>query len=101
MTDYATDVARFVDPQNQACIDNIVKYCGIALRGSKDAALASSSDEAELNTVRDGFARKKLDLDTDAAKEGIKQVCKGNERGQAGEPCDVLLSVSLGNRLNG
>lgn len=76
MTDYATDVAKFVDSPNQTCIDNIVKYCGIALRSSKDAALVSSSDKAELNTVRDGFAKKKLDLDTDAAEEGIKKVCE-------------------------
>lgn len=76
MTDYATDVAKFVDAPNQTCIDNIVKYCGIALRSSKDAALVSSSDKSELNTVRDGFAKKKLDLDTDAAEEGIKKVCE-------------------------
>ena len=76
MTDYSIDVAKFVDSPNQTCIDNIVKYCGIALRSSKDAALVSSSDKAELNRVRDGFAKKKLDLDTDAADEGIKKVCE-------------------------
>jgi hypothetical protein len=76
MTDYSIDVAKFVDSPNQTCIDNIVKYCGIALRSSKDAALVSSSDKAELNTVRDGFAKKKLDLDSDAAEDGIKKVCE-------------------------
>ncbi|MDB4224818.1 DUF2853 family protein [Granulosicoccus sp.] len=76
MTDYAVDVAKFVDSPNQTGIDNIVKYCGIALRSSRDAALVSSSDKAELNRVRDGFAKKKLDLDTDAADEGIKKVCE-------------------------
>ena len=76
MTDYSVDVAKFVDSPNQTGIDNIVKYCGIALRSSRDAALVSSSDKDELNRVRDGFAKKKLDLDTDAAEEGIKKVCE-------------------------
>ncbi|MGQ7843606.1 DUF2853 family protein [Granulosicoccus sp. 3-233] len=75
-TDYAADVSRFVENPDQTCIDNIVKYCGIALRSSKDAALVSSSDQSELNRVRDGFAAKKLDLDQAAAEEGIKQVCE-------------------------
>ena len=76
MSDHATDVTKFVDSPNQTCIDNIVKYCGIALRSSRDAALVSSSDKAELDRVGDGFAKKKLDLDTDAADEGIKKVCE-------------------------
>jgi hypothetical protein len=76
MTDYSVDVAKFVDSPDQTSIDNIVKYCGIALRSSRDAALVSSSDKAELGRVRDGFAKKKLDLDPDAADEGIKKVCE-------------------------
>ncbi|MFK8077316.1 MAG: DUF2853 family protein [Granulosicoccus sp.] len=76
MTDYAADVAKFVDSPDQTSVDNIVKYCGIALRSSKDAALVSSSDKAELNRVRDGFAKKKLELDADAAEAGIAKVCE-------------------------
>ena len=76
MTDYAADVAKFVDSPDQTAVDNIVKYCGIALRSSKDAALVSSSDKAELNRVRDGFAKKKLELGADAADEGIQKVCE-------------------------
>ncbi|MGK0320731.1 MAG: hypothetical protein ACI9JP_002923, partial [Granulosicoccus sp.] len=53
-----------------------MRYCGIALRSGKDAALVSSSDKAELNTVRDGFAKKKLDLGIDAADDGVKKVCE-------------------------
>jgi len=75
MTDYLADVAKFVDSPDQTAVDNIVKYCGIALRSSKDAALVSSSDKAELGRVRDGFAKKKLDLDAAAADEGIGKVC--------------------------
>lgn len=76
MTDYTADVAKYVDSPDQSCIDNIVKYCGIALRSSKDAALVSSSDKAELDRVRDGFAKKKLQLDSDAAEAGIQKVCE-------------------------
>jgi len=76
MTDYAADVAKYVDSPDQTAVDNIVKYCGIALRSSKDAALVSSSDKAELDRVRDGFAKKKLGLEPDAADEGIKKVCE-------------------------
>lgn len=76
MKDYTADVAKFVDNPDQQCIDNIVKYCGIALRSSKDAALVSSSDKTELNRVRDGFAKKKLNLETEQAEDGIKKVCE-------------------------
>jgi len=43
--------------------------------------MVSSSDKKELNTVRDGFAAKKLGLDASAAEAGIEKVCermKGN-----------------------
>lgn len=76
MTDYAEDVKKFVDSPNQTAIDNIVKYCGIALRSSKDAAMVSASDKSELERVRDKFAAKKLGLDADAADAGIAKVCE-------------------------
>ncbi len=75
-TDYAADVSNFVENPDQTCVDNIVKYCGIALRSSKDAALVASSDKSELDRVRDGFAAKKLGLDTATAEEGIRKVCE-------------------------
>lgn len=76
MTDYAEDVKKFVDSPDQAAIDTIVKYCGIALRSSKDAAMVSASDKKELATVRDKFAAKKLGLDAAAADAGIAKVCE-------------------------
>ena len=74
--DYASDVAKYVDIPDQACIDSIVKYGGIALRSSKDAALVSSSDKTEPDRVRDGFAAKKLRLDPETADTGIRKVCE-------------------------
>jgi len=43
MTDYAEDVKKFVSSPDQKAVDSIVKYCGIALRSSKDAAMVSSA----------------------------------------------------------
>ena len=75
MTDYAADVKKFTDNVDEAKVDSIVKYCGIALR-SKDASLVSASDKTELDRVKDGFAKKKLELDADAAQAGIDKVCE-------------------------
>lgn len=73
--DYKADVAKYTPTVNDTAVANIVKYCGIALRG-KDSSLVSSSDPKELNTVRDGFAKKKLGLTPEAAEAGIKTVCE-------------------------
>ena len=54
---------------------NIVKYCGIALR-SRDASTVSSSDPKELQTVKNGFAKKKLELSPEDAQAGIDKVCE-------------------------
>ncbi len=82
MSDYSDDVRKYVSAVNEDAVKSIVKYCGIALRGV-DSSLVSSSDQSELDRVRDGFAKKKLALDTDAAAAGIKQVVekmKGERR---------------------
>lgn len=75
MSNYAEDVAKFTSPVDQAAVDAIVKYCGIALR-NRDSSLVSASDPAELDRVRDGFAAKKLGLAPDAAAAAIKGVCE-------------------------
>ena len=76
MSDYIDDVKRFTATPNEKAVDTIVKYCGIALRSSKDAALVSSSDKKELNRVRDGFAKKKLGLSEADAESAIAAVCE-------------------------
>ncbi|MFA7504939.1 MAG: DUF2853 family protein [Burkholderiaceae bacterium] len=75
MSNYAEDVAKFTSPVDPAVVDAIVKYCGIALR-NRDSSLVSASDKAELDRVRDGFAKKKLGLGPEAATAGIDQVCE-------------------------
>lgn len=74
--DYAADVAKYVDNPDKDAIKSIVKYLGIALRSSRDAAYVAASDPVELARVRDGFAAKKLDLDSVAADAGIQKVCE-------------------------
>lgn len=68
-------VKKYVDAPDQAVVDKIVGYCGIALR-NRDSSTVSASDEQELATVRDGFAAKKLELDAAAADAGIAKVCE-------------------------
>ncbi len=73
MSDYASDVAKYTSNVNQAAVDAIVKYCGIALK-NRDSSLVSGSDSAELQRVIDGFAAKKLGLAPEAAKAGCAAV---------------------------
>ncbi len=76
MADHATDVKKFVADADDKKIASIVKYCGIALQ-SRDASLVSCSDKKELETVRNGFAKKKLGLTEDKAIDAaLQKVCE-------------------------
>ena len=80
MSEYSADVAKYTSPVNEAAVEAIVKYCGIALRNA-DSATVAGTDPKELATVRDGFAAKKLGLAAAAADAGIAKVVekmKGN-----------------------
>jgi hypothetical protein len=73
MSEYSADVGKFSSPVNEAAVQAIVKYCGIALRNA-DSSLVSGSDPDELARVRDGFAAKKLGLSAADADAGIQKV---------------------------
>lgn len=73
MSGYLPDVQKYAAAADAKVVENIVKYCGIALR-SVDASLVSATDRDELVRVRDGFAAKKLGLDAAAADAGIAKV---------------------------
>lgn len=73
MSEYVDDVKRFSSTVDDAAVAAIVKYCGIALR-NKDSSLVSTSDPAELERVKVGFAAKKLGLSADEADAGIAKV---------------------------
>lgn len=84
MTDHSEAVKKYVDSPDQAKIDAIVKYCGIALR-NRDSSMVAATERKELDTVRDGFAKKKLELAPDAADAGIDKVCE-RMKGPGGKP---------------
>ncbi len=73
MSEYSADVGKYSSPVNEAAVDAIVKYCGIALR-NKDSSLVSGTDPEELARVREGFAAKKLGLSAADADAGMATV---------------------------
>ena len=76
--DYATDIKKYTATVDDKAVAGIVKYLGIALKSSKDAALVSCSSKAELERVRDNFMKKKLKMtepDADLDKT-LKAVCE-------------------------
>ena len=75
MSDYSADIKKYIDDVDETAVNNIVKYCGIALQ-SRDASTVAATDPKELETVRKGFATKKLELSEDEASAGIEKVCE-------------------------
>ena len=73
MSEYIENVRSYSPHATEAAVAAIVKYCGIALR-NKDSSLVSATDRTELDTVRDGFAAKKLGLGAADADAGIAKV---------------------------
>ena len=75
MSEYLENVRRYVPNAEEAAVERIVKYLGIALR-NRDSSLVSCSDRSELDRVRDGYCRKKLGLEKAVAEEAIEAVCQ-------------------------
>ncbi|HEY0877018.1 MAG TPA: DUF2853 family protein [Zeimonas sp.] len=73
MEDHVNELRKFTANVDENSVAAIVKYCGIALR-DPDSSIVAATDRGELQTVRDGFASKKLGLSPDAADAGIKAV---------------------------
>lgn len=75
--DYKADVAKYVDSCDDACVDGIVRHCGIALQ-SRDASTVSCTDPNERKTVRDSFLKKKLGrTESDEALDAaVMEVCE-------------------------
>lgn len=82
MSEYVEDVKHYASSVREDVVANIVKYCGIALR-NKDSSLVSTSDQTELDRVRDGVAAKKLGLTPEAAEQGIAAVAKRMKEARA------------------
>jgi len=60
---YYANVKKYHKTAKKGTVENIVKYCGVALR-SRDSSLVACSDEAEKDRVAKGFVTKKLGLTT-------------------------------------
>jgi hypothetical protein len=73
MADDSTHTARDTSKVNAAAINNIVKFCGIALCG-KDSPWVSTTDPAEVKRLVNGFCDKKLGLDAKAAEAAVHAV---------------------------
>ena len=71
---YFTNIKKYDSRAKRAVVDNIVKYCGVALR-TRDGSLVACSDEAEKGRVAKGFATKKLGLKSGQA-ELVNSVCQ-------------------------
>lgn len=72
-TNYKEDLSIYTSKINDAALNSIIKFCGIALRG-EDSQYVAVTDDVEVTRVVVGFAAKKLGLDDAAARAGIKKV---------------------------
>ncbi len=71
---YFANVQKYHPKARKPVVQGIVKHCGIALR-TRDGQLVACSDEAELQTVADGFVTKKLGR-TEGQMDLVKEVCQ-------------------------
>lgn len=59
--EYASNIQQYTDNVSEDAVTGIVKHLGIALT-NRDASLVSCSDQTELDRIREGFMKKKLQL---------------------------------------
>lgn len=74
-TDHTADIKKYAPSVNDKAVQGIVKYLGIALKSSTDAALVSCSSKEELERVRENFMKKKLKLSQPDAE--LDKILKG------------------------
>lgn len=72
-SDYIDNVRKYAPEADEAHVQKIVSHLGIALQ-SRDSSLVACSDRSELETIRDGFCKKKLALDTEHSDDAIMGV---------------------------
>lgn len=75
MANYTESIARFCDKVDQTALETIVKYVGIALQ-SPDASSVAASDPNELETIKEGYCAKKLELTAEEATQAIDRVAE-------------------------
>ena len=66
-------IQRFDADAKQSTVDNVIKHLGIAMQ-TPDGQTVAASDQKELDQIRDGFCKKHLGLEPDAAEKMIGEV---------------------------
>ena len=72
--DYMDNVRKYDGGANEAVIQKVCNYLGIALTG-KDSSLVSCSDQTEIDRVVNGYCAKKMDMDAATAQAACEAVC--------------------------
>ncbi|MCB1508186.1 MAG: DUF2853 family protein [Hyphomicrobiaceae bacterium] len=99
MTDYVTDVKKYVSNVDEEAVAGLVRHYGIALR-NRDSSLVAASDPAELARLRDRFLKKKLQLTDgddalDAAIAEVMETMKG-DRSKSRVTVSYILAEKYG-----
>jgi len=76
ISEYATNLEKYTENVSEEVVKGIVRHLGIALT-NRDASLVSCSDKTELDRIRQGFLKKKLQLTASDADldRAISEVC--------------------------
>lgn len=76
MDGYVANVQKYDRNANRGTVENIVKYCGIALR-TRDGSLVACSDERELERITRGFCARKLGMAEGSGRmDLVKATCE-------------------------
>lgn len=75
MSKYLENVKRYVDTPNEDAVESLVGHLKIALN-TRDGAFVAATDPKELESIKNGFCSKNLDLADDAADRAIQAVCE-------------------------
>lgn len=79
--DYASDIRKYTAHVDDAAVAAIVKFCGIALQ-SRDSSLVATTDSAEIDRIRNGFAVKVLGIsgaEFDSAVSAVTEKMKADK----------------------
>jgi hypothetical protein len=76
-TEYTADIKNYVAGVEQAAVDGIVRFLGIALK-ARDSSYVACSSKSELERVRESYLKRKLKMTEDdaALDQRIQAVCE-------------------------
>ena len=73
MSNYLENVKKYVSTPNEDAVESLVGHLGIALQ-SRDSAVVAVTDPDELQSIKDGYCSKTLDLSDEEADKAIAAV---------------------------